>query len=253
MSNIRKFRNGLIVRMPDTFPGAVAALPALLGLKRIIPEYCGLFVISPGKFNQLFRALPMVDGIVPLMKSASWWSRDEFRMVRQFHAGAAVLFKRSVKDHILLKAAGIPQIISFAGSCEVTAAAAGAECCDLMPELRLPCHADELTGGITGLFNHPRLLSVFPGPDGVIMPEFFSGMKGWISDGGIVVICGMYPAAAGTLEACHKQLPKGFWFNCSHRLDLFAQMYTMRFSAKILTADPGYRHLACLLGAASKL
>ena len=65
---VRSWRNGIAVRIPDRLSDAVMTFPALLELKKIIPEHCGLFVIIPAFMTQLFEALPIVDKTVSLRK-----------------------------------------------------------------------------------------------------------------------------------------------------------------------------------------
>ncbi|MBE6390022.1 MAG: glycosyltransferase family 9 protein [Lentisphaerae bacterium] len=247
MGDIKNFRNGLVVRMPDDFTGVTEALPVLTALKKIIPEYCGLFIAVPGRFNQLIRALPIVDAVIPLEKKRAWWSKEEFRMLRQLHAGAVVMLKKSVMECFLFKAAGIPQIFAFPGSYDAAVSGAGAAVENMrLPQVVLPCRADELTGGVVGLFNHPRLMTVIPGADGNILPEHISMMKKWIDNKGIVVICGMNQVAGSIWAQCRKKF-RNSCFNFCRNLDIFAQMYTMRFSSEILTDDPGYLKLAELI------
>ena len=42
---LRDFRNGILVRTPNWLGDAVMAIPAILQLKKIIPDFCGLFVL----------------------------------------------------------------------------------------------------------------------------------------------------------------------------------------------------------------
>ncbi|MCK4982502.1 MAG: hypothetical protein KAS17_06240, partial [Victivallaceae bacterium] len=56
--NIKKIKDGIIVRVPNWLGDIVMTLPALMELKKILPEYCGLFVICPLGVRDFLESLP---------------------------------------------------------------------------------------------------------------------------------------------------------------------------------------------------
>ena len=111
---LRKWRNGVVVRMPNHLGDAVMALPALMELKKIIPENCGLFVIAPAYMTGLFESIPIVDTIVPLNSIHAMWSKEERYEVKQLRAGAIILFNNSPRDAFSARLAGIPELYGAA-------------------------------------------------------------------------------------------------------------------------------------------
>ena len=110
----RKWRNGLVVRMPNHLGDAVMALPALCSLSRLVPENCGLFVVAPEMFRQFYAELPAVSFFVGLRKAHANWSFSEIREVKRLRAGVAVLFNNSPRDAIAMRLARVPQVYGAA-------------------------------------------------------------------------------------------------------------------------------------------
>ncbi|MBQ7402029.1 MAG: lipopolysaccharide heptosyltransferase II [Lentisphaeria bacterium] len=104
------WRNGVLVRTPNWLGDAVMAIPAILQLKQILPDYCGLFVLTPKPLAALFEALPMVNQVVPLEDAHAFMSRKERKLVRSLSAGICVLFNNSFRDAVSLKLCGIPKL-----------------------------------------------------------------------------------------------------------------------------------------------
>ena len=109
------FRNGIVVRMPNHLGDAVMALPAMTALRTILPEYCALYVIAPAAFRPIFRAIPAVDGFLPLAEAHKCWSRDEIRRVIQLRFGIGVLFNNSFRDAVMLRYARVPHLYGAVG------------------------------------------------------------------------------------------------------------------------------------------
>ncbi len=279
---IPEFRNGIIVRMPNHLGDAIMALPALSSLKTILPAHCGLFVITPKKLAPLYRALEIVDAIVPLKRPHRFFTASERREIRQLRPGAAVLFNHSFRDVLSLKLAGIKYLygessrcrgflldgkIPFrrhpgsgrSGSHQATrylslALALGGRMPDpFIPELHPPVPPDELPGEIKDLFRHPLLLAIAPGAasrNSKCWPgEYFAAVAGyWIRRGGIVVLTG----SENDHEVCARimeTLPGNKCFNLCGRTGLHELMQIFRFSAFTLANDSGAMHLAAALRA----
>ena len=278
---ISRFRNGIIVRMPNHLGDAIMALPALAALQKIVPEYCGIFVITPANIMQLYQALPFVSGIVPLENAHKFFSAKERKMIRQLRAGAAILFNRSFRDALTLKMLKIKELFGEAGrgrswllsgvfhfkrsprgTADYThqamrylamAEAFGAKRCEpFMPELQIPCSADELSPNIRALLHHPLMLTIAPGAAyGAAKRwphEYYTKVADfWIRHGGIVVLCG----SAGERKICEairEKLPAKKCFDLSGKTDLFDLMYLFRFSSFVIANDSGLMHLAAALG-----
>ena len=101
-----KWRNGLVVRMPNHLGDAVMALPALCSLGKMLPEHCGLFVVAPEMFRQFYAQLPAVASFVGLRKAHANWTLSEIREVKKLRAGVAVLFNNSPRDAIAMRLGG---------------------------------------------------------------------------------------------------------------------------------------------------
>lgn len=275
-----QFRNGVIVRMPNHLGDAVMALPALAALKNIIPEHCGLFVITPAGISQLYRALPFVDDIVPLARPHKFWSKAEIRMVKQLRPGVSVLFNHSIRDAFCLKLAGVPELYGeptrnrgfllkgkfpfppkVKGEYSTThqamrylaiARALGGKAIEsFMPEFTIPCAPGELTGTAPALFYHPLVLTLAPGAAygaAKRWPHEYYAKVGqwWIRHGGICALCGS-KSEADICEEIKKQLPGNKCFNLAGKTDLFALMYIFKHSKFAITNDSGLMHLGAAL------
>ena len=108
--NMKKIKDGIIVRVPNWLGDIIMTLPALMELKKILPEYCGLFVVcSPGS-RDLLESLPMIDYVIALDKAHRNWSQDDLRRVTKMRAGAGILFNNSLRDAIFMRIAGIKHL-----------------------------------------------------------------------------------------------------------------------------------------------
>ena len=278
---ISRFRNGIIVRMPNHLGDAVMALPALAALQKTLPEYCGIFVITPANIMQLYQALPFVAGIVPLENAHRFFSAKERKMIRQLRAGAALLFNRSFRDALTLKMLKIKELYGEAGrgrswllsgvfhfrrsprgTADYTHQAmrylamaeslGGERCQPFMPELKIPCTTDELAPRIRALLHHPLMLTMAPGAAyGAAKRwphEYYTKVaEFWIRHGGIVVLCGS-AGERGICEEIRRKLPAEKCFDLSGKTDLFDLMHLFRFSAFVIANDSGLMHLAAALG-----
>ncbi len=272
---IPEFRNGLIVRMPNHLGDAVMALPALSALKKILPEYCGLFVITPENLAPLYRALTIVDAIVTLKQPHRFFSADELKNIHRLRPGAALLLNHSFRDVLSLKLAGVKYLYGTAIRCRgmfldgkfpalphseshqalrylsIALALGGAIPQPFMPELVLPVPPDELPGRIKDLFPHPLLLTIAPGAGcgtAKRWPEkyFAAVAKYWIRRGGIVALTG----SNQDFDICQniqQELPENKCFNLCDKTELHELMQILRFSAFTLANDSGTMHLAAAL------
>jgi len=110
----KDWKDGLIVRMPNWLGDAVMAVPALLQLRKVIPENCGLFVLSPPELSDLFDSLSFIDVVVALHKKHSNWSREDKLKIKKLKPGIALLFNNSLRDALHFKLIGIRKIYGAA-------------------------------------------------------------------------------------------------------------------------------------------
>ncbi|MBE6377993.1 MAG: lipopolysaccharide heptosyltransferase II [Lentisphaerae bacterium] len=282
-AEVKEFRNGIVVRMPNHLGDAVMALPALAALKNVLPDKCGLFVVAPENTLQLYQTLDFVDQTVTLAQPHRFWSLDERRQVKCLRAGAAVLFNHSFRDAFCFKLCGVPELFGeptrnrgfllkgkfpfakkvrgeYSASHQAMRYLAIAEALGgkaperLMPELKIPCSPDELSGDTAALFYHPMLLTLAPGAAyGAAKRwphEYYAKVAAyWIRKGGIVALTGS-SAEKKICEEIAKELPENKVFNLSGKTDLFSLMYLFRYNKFAITNDSGLMHLASAVGSA---
>ena len=277
---IKEFRNGIVVRMPNHLGDAVMALPALAALKTILPDKCGLFVVAPANTLQLYLTLPFVNEVVALAKPHCFWSPYERKLIKGLRAGAAVLFNHSFRDALCFKLCGVPALYGeptrnrgwllkgkfpfekkvrgeYSSSHQtmrylaIAKALGGVVPDNLMPEVKMPSNPDELAGPASALFYHPLLLTLAPGAAyGAAKRwphEYYAKVaEYWIRKGGIVALTG----SAGESSICEeikKNLPQDKIFNLCGKTDLFNLMYLFKYNKFAITNDSGLMHLASLV------
>jgi len=274
--------NGLIVRMPNHLGDAVMALPALAALKKIVPKYCGLFVVAPEIYRPFYAALPLVDSFVGLEKTHANWSFHDIREVRQLMAGAGVLFNNSPRDVIAMRLAGIrylygtgvrfrsllltgafdfkPQQIPGRRAGEHLAARFLAMAMALgappwegsLPEFRFPRAADEFKNWLSPLSEHPALLLLGPGA-AYGAAKCYGGAnynriaRWWIERGGIAAAAGSRSEFDTGEEVC-AGLPENKCFNLCGRTGLQELMGLVRFARFMVCNDSGIMHLGAAMG-----
>lgn len=280
VQQIPELRNGIIVRMPNHLGDAVMALPALASLRTVLPEFCGLFVITPEHLAPLYRALKIVDALVTLKRPHRFFTAGERKEIRKLRPGAAVLFNNSFRDVLSLKFAGVKYLYGTAARCRsilldgsftfpptprngksashqalrylsIAKALGGTMPEPFMPELFPPVPPDELPGKVKDLFRHPLLLTIAPGAAygaAKCWPwQYFAAVAGyWIRRGGIVALTGS-SKDFNTCKKIQQQLPEKKCFNLAGKTGLHELMHLFRFSAFTITNDSGAMHLAAAL------
>lgn len=275
------WRNGMAVRMPNHLGDAVMALPALGQLRKIIPPRCALYCIAPAGQRALYHSLPVVDGIVPLERIHSGWSREELMLLRRLRLGVGVLFNNSFRDALSMRLAGVPNLYGAKARCRsfllrrafafpprperepanihhanrylAIASALGAPDWDgVLPEFRLSPGVDELPPAITALCEHPKLLTVASGAAyGAAKrwpsENFAAVARHWVEAGGIVAVLG-----SGAERKIGDEVVEGLdprkAYNLSGGTSLIELMHLLRSSAMTVANDSGIMHLAAALG-----
>ncbi len=275
------WRNGMAVRMPNHLGDAVMALPALMQLRRLVPEQCGLYVIAPAGQRPLYTSLPFVDGQIALERVHRCWSRKEWTALRRMRFGVGVLFNNSFRDALLMRLAGIPELYGAAARCRSPllrrafrfpprpvreparlhhankylsmAAALGAPAWDgTLPEFRLEPPVDELSPEIGAICQHPRLMTIASGAAYGAAKRWESGSfrevaRHWIGQGGIVAVLGS-ASEAGIGDEVIEGLDPRRAFNLSGRTNLADLMNLLKSSVLTVANDSGIMHLAAALG-----
>ena len=276
------WRNGLVVRMPNHLGDAVMALPALAALRKILPKYCGLFVVAPESFRPFYSELPMVDSFTGLEKPHANWSLYEILKVRQLMAGAGVFFNNSPRDVIAMRLAGVRYLygtgvrfrsLLLTGSFKFNpqqvpgrragehlsarylamAMALGAPPWDgSLPEFRFLRKGDEFEARLSVVSEHPAMLLL--GPGAAYGEAKCYGARNynriarwWIEKGGIVAVAGSSAEAPTGQEVC-AGLPANRCFDFCGRTGLRELLMLVRFSRFMVCNDSGIMHLGAAVG-----
>lgn len=108
------WKDGLIVRTPNWLGDLVMTFPAMMQLKKILPEFCGMVVICPKGLAPVVEALDIVDEVIPLENPHAFPAKDELASLYHRHFGAGVLFNNSLRDAVILRKAGIHPLFGAA-------------------------------------------------------------------------------------------------------------------------------------------
>ena len=277
---LRKWRNGVVVRMPNHLGDAVMALPALMELKKIIPENCGLFVIAPAYMTGLFESIPIVDTIVPLNSIHAMWSKEERYEVKQLRAGAIILFNNSPRDAFSARLAGIPEL--YGAACRgrsmlltralrfprrepgnpkhshqtmrylaITSSLGAPEWKGELPEITPKEPLNELAPEIKDICRHPQLLLLCAGAAygaAKRWPEksFNAVARYWLRHGGIVAVLGSKGEYEIGVNVC-AGLPENKVFNLCGKTGMRELIHLFKSSVYTVANDSGLMHLGAIL------
>lgn len=277
---VRKWRNGIAVRIPNHLGDAVMAIPAVMELKKIIPENCGLFVITPAYMTGLFESMPIVDKVVPLAKTHAMWSKEEVIEVKQLRAGAIVLFNHSPRDAFSARFAGIPEIYGAASRgrsllltralkfprrepgnpahshqtmryLALTSALGAPQWNGELPQITPREPLSDISPAIRDLCRHPQLLLLCAGAAygaAKRWPEnnFNAVARYWIRHGGIVAVLGSKGEYEIGRNVC-SNLPENKIFNLCGQTGMRELIYLFKSAAYTVANDSGLMHLGAIL------
>lgn len=280
ITKVRKWRNGIAVRMPNHLGDAVMSIPAIMELKKIIPENCGLFVITPAYMTGLFESMPIVDAIVPLAKPHAMWSKTESTEIKQLRPGAIILFNHSPRDAFSARFAGIPEVYGAARRgrsllltralrfprrepgnpkhshqtmryLALTSALGAPEWNGELPVIEPKVKIDEIAPEISALCRHPQLLLLAAGAAyGAAKrwpaENFAAVAKYWIRHGGIVAVLG----SKGEREIGEKvcaDLPSNKIFNLCGKTGMCELIHLFKSAAYTVANDSGLMHFGAIL------
>lgn len=279
--NIKKIKDGIIVRVPNWLGDIVMTLPALMELKKILPEYCGLFVICSQGAKDLLESLPMIDYVIPLEEIHHNWSRKDIRRVSRIRAGAGILFNNSLRDAIFMRIAGIKQLYgaqargrsillkrSFPFPARLNhrlnnlhhsskylsiVKALGASGWDgSLPEFKIKYDLQQSDPEIRAICSHPGLMTIAAGAAYGGSKRWSSGKfkevaNWWIKEGGIVAALGS--AKEKDIAAMVVgNLPAEKAYNLAGKTDMCELMHLLMDSKICVANDSGIMHLSAALG-----
>ena len=281
-----EWRDGLLVRSPNWLGDLVMTFPALMLLKRLLPEYCALTVICPAGLAPVLDALDeTVDEIIPVANPHAFPSRGEIAPLLHRHFGAGILFNNSLRDAVVMRRLGAKPLFG--------AAARGRSIL-----LREPLHFPKR---VSGRLNPPhqtlRILDVakkldIDDWDGVSMPAVhpdfdadrfeaafgrpfpdekhpvlavapgaaFGDAKRWDAGAfravaehwqkkrnGFVILLGSKKEAP-ICDTCADGLTPGLTLNLAGKTSLHALMFILQNAAFCVANDSGIMHLAAAVG-----
>lgn len=277
----QRLKDGIIVRVPNWLGDAIMTLPALMQLKKIIPDGCGLFVVCPASLAELFKALPIVDMVFPIAKAHRAWTSSELRNVMKIFAGAGILFNNSLRDAIHFRLAGINPLYGAAARCRglllkrsfkfprrkdqllnelhhankylsIVKALGAPDWHGELPEFKITPSLEDLRPELQALCGHPRLLALAAGAAYGSSKRWESGKfkivaEWWIKQGGIVAVLG----SAKEREICQEAvagLAPDQTFNLAGKTEMPELMHLLKHAAVCVANDSGIMHLAAALG-----
>lgn len=279
--NMKNIKDGIVVRVPNWLGDVVMTLPALMQLKEILPEYCGLFVICSPGMKDLLESLPMINYVVPLDKAHHNWSRENLRQVSRLRAGAGILFNNSLRDAVFMRLAGISNLYgarargrsiilkrSFAFPARLDGKlnslhharkylsivkALGASDWDgSLPEFKIKYGLDKSSPEVRAVCSHPALMTIAAGAaygssKRWSAAKFREVADWWIKQGGIVAALGSAKEKDIAAEVIDG-LPDGKAYNMAGETDMCELMHLLRDSRICVANDSGIMHLSAILG-----
>ena len=279
--DVRRLKDGIAVRVPNWLGDAILTLPALMQLKKIMPDGCGLFVICPAALTDLFNSLPIVDVVIPIEKAHRAWTSEEIYRIRRSNAGAGILFNNSLRDAIHFRLAGIKPLYGAAARgrgfllkrsfkfpprkdhvlnelhhadkyLSMVKALGAPDWNGELPEFNIIPEFEMLSPELQALCRHPRLLTLAAGAaygsskrwDSV---SFKTVAEWWIGQGGIVAVLGSAKERDICQEAVEGLSPDKA-FNLAGRTGMPELMHLLKHAAVCVANDSGIMHLAAALG-----
>ena len=277
------WKNGMAVRMPNHLGDAVMAIPALIMLKKIVPQNCALTVIAPENQRKMYEALPdIVDDIFCLTTIHANWSISDMLNLRRLRLGVGVLFNNSFRDPWAFRFAGISHIYAGVGRCRrllltkafnlpkltsgipaefhhtniymAIAKALGAPMWDgIMPKFKLRIKSDEIRSDLRAICEHPKLLILAPGAaygaaKRWAAPSFRDVAKHWIMHGGIVITVGSAGEKNIASEVLSSLDEKKVFNLCGLTNNMDELMLLIKSSLAVVANDSGIMHLAAAMG-----
>jgi heptosyltransferase-2 len=279
--NMEHIRDGLIVRVPNWLGDIVMTLPALMQLKKILPEYCGLFVICSPGVKDLLESLPIIDYVIPLEKVHSNWSRNDIKKISQLKAGAGILFNNSLRDAVFMRLSGIKHLYGAKARgrsmllkrsfdfparfseglnrmhhtrkyLSIVKALGAPDWDGSLPEFKIKHDLSKSKAEIRNICAHSSLMTIaagaaYGGSKRWSAQRYKEVANWWIKEGGIVAVLGSDKEKDIAAEVI-TGLEREYAFNLAGKTNICELMHILR-SARICVAnDSGIMHLSAVLG-----
>ena len=273
------WRNGMAVRMPNHLGDTVMALPALETLKKLLPPDRALFVIAPEYQRKIFAMLPCADGFIGLKSAHKFWSRAEFKALKNKRLGVGIMFNRSFRDALLMRAAGLNKLYGISGKglrnlflsktfspveknhptghltrqyLAITSALGAPGWNGELPLFRPLGTPDENRAPIGALCGHTQLLVMCPGAAYGTAKRwpalaFRAVAAYWIKQGGIVAVVGG-KGEKTTGDEVVQGLDSNKIFNLCGETELDELFWLLRSALIVLANDSGVMHLGAASG-----
>ena len=275
------WRDGLVVRTPNWLGDAVMAIPALFQLSKIVPEYCGVFVVVPPGLKDLFNALDFVDRTVVLNQAHAAWTAEDINSVEKLRAGIGHLQNNSLRDAYYFRRAKIPKLygaakrgrsfllsksfkfpkikkgklncLHHAGRYLSMAYALGAPEWDGELPSFSSLKEDELVScEVRRVLGSEKLLVVAPGaaygPAKQWPAEYFREVcSSWIDAGGMAAVIGT-PKEIPVAETVVAGLSEDKIANLAGKTDMPDLFEILKHAEQCVANDSGIMHLSAILG-----
>ena len=259
------------------------AIPAMMQLKKRIPENCGFFAVVPPGLADLFHSLNFIDMTIPLHKAHAPWSSWDINRVKCSNPGIGLLMNNSLRDAFFFKVARVPKLfgaaargrsilltqsfkfpkiknkklnkIHHAGRYLSLAYALGAPQWDgTLPEFGNTKEPEIMSSEVLKVLETSKLLVIAPGAaygEAKRWPaEYFSKVcNHWIKEGGEVAIIGTVGEVAVANEVA-EGLPEEKIHNLAGETDMPDLLNILKHAERCVANDSGIMHLSAILGGA---
>ena len=281
-----QWKEGLLVRSPNWLGDLVMAFPALMLLKRLLPEFCTLTVICPAGLAPVLDALTeTVDEIVPVADPHAFPTRREMAPLLHRHFGAGILFNNSLRDAVVMRYLGVKPLYGAAArgrsillrepvtfpkrvSGQLNPPHQAKRCLEVAKKLGIGDWDGVSMPAIHPDFDARRFELAFerPFPDekhpvlAVAPGAAFGDAKRWdagafhaVADhwqrkrNGFVILLGS-KTEAPICEKCAEGLMPSLTLNLAGKTSLHALMFVLKHAAYCVANDSGIMHLAAAIG-----
>ncbi|MCF6177158.1 MAG: lipopolysaccharide heptosyltransferase II [Victivallaceae bacterium] len=275
-----QIKNGIVVRVPNWLGDAIMAVPALMQLKKIIPQPAALFVICPPVLEQIFSAMKFIDRVIPLTAAHRNWTAEDRSTVKALNAGAGIFFNNSPRDVIALRRCGIRnlygttdrmrwlllsrsfkfpkrrnlilnQLHHTSKYLSMVKALGAPEWDGTLPDLELSQQLNKLSDKIRNICAQPKLMTLAAGAaygssKRWSTENFHAVAEQWIADGGFVATLGTEVEQENGAKII-SGLPDSSAVNLCGETSMTELIYLLKNSTVCVANDSGVMHLSALL------
>ncbi len=279
----RSWRDGVVIRTPNWLGDVILTIPAMMQLRTVVPEKCGIFAVCPKGLAPILESMPgVIDKVIPLENAHSFPSGKEFMTVRSLSAGAGILFNNSFRDALWMKATQIPLLYgasarnrgwllnrSFpfpkrrdfvlnrphhAAKYLSMVMALGASAWDgTLPEFQLMFHRECASDAVLRAVDSDAVLAIAPGAaygdaKRWDTDSFRAVCRWWIGErkGIVVVLSAKNEAESASLAV--EGLPEDSVVNLTGKTTLMELMKILQHAECCIANDSGTMHLSAALG-----